>query len=142
MKWQIKWLGLSLRLLATLRYTLCVLIPGKLWYLASLWAQRCQLNQLVLFWHSLTQMPTWQRNFANKSICRRKLYILYCIISCCKGFCERRSDISIFLTQYIVHQRSRALETTFVWYIHSLQSFSQLLALTKSVALTAENVEV
>jgi len=72
-----------------MHFTCYVLIPGKLWYLASLWAQRCQLNQHILFWHSVTQLPTWQRNFINKSICRRKLYILYCIISCHKGICEQ-----------------------------------------------------
>ena len=46
--------------------TFYVLIPGKLWYLASLWAQRFQLNHLILFWHSVTQLPTWQSNFANQ----------------------------------------------------------------------------
>jgi hypothetical protein len=87
-KWQIKWLDLSLRLLGTLRYTLHFI----LWYLASLWAQRCQLNHLTLYWESVTA-ANMKRNFTNISVCRRKLYISYV-----RGICEQRSDISIFWT--------------------------------------------
>lgn len=39
MKWQIKWLGISTKLLHTLRYTLGIITqyPEKLWYLATFW---------------------------------------------------------------------------------------------------------
>jgi len=47
-----KWLGLSLIMLGTLkiyiRYN--ILISGKMQYLTSLWYQKCQISKLYCLW--------------------------------------------------------------------------------------------
>jgi hypothetical protein len=60
-KWQVKWLGPSMRLLGTLRYILSIILP----YLANLWSRRWQISQILPYFWACTCLSIVLVSFAS-----------------------------------------------------------------------------